>query len=142
MINTRLGLWFLVAFSAIAAGSSAAQAQVGWGLGCGGGGYWWGGPPYNFSQREYIPYYALHPPVYYSLPVPRTYGYSPFAYPPGVMTPEIVMQDKSLEIRNPYVPEQPKPRPTAVRTASISKVVANPFVDQDDDARIGLADRQ
>ncbi len=35
-----------------------------------------------------VPYFALHPPVYYSYPVPRTYGYSPFAYPPGVMTPE------------------------------------------------------
>src|ERR1700742_789907 len=39
-----------------------------------------------------VPYYALHPPVYYSYPVPRTYGYSPFAYPPSVMTPDVVFE--------------------------------------------------
>ena len=51
-----------------------------------------------------VPYFALHPPVYYSYPVPRTYGYSPFAYPPYVMTPEIVMRSAAAEIINPHVP--------------------------------------
>jgi hypothetical protein len=34
-----------------------------------------------------IPYYAVHPPVYYSDIVPRPYGYSPYAYVPGIVTP-------------------------------------------------------
>ena len=52
-----------------------------------------------------VPYYAAFPPVYYSAPVPRTYGYSPFAYPPGTATPEISVQPVAAkEILNPYVP--------------------------------------
>ena len=48
-------------------------------------GGWCGSSPwYTGYSSEYVPYYAMHPPVYYSYPVPRPYGYSPFAYPPGV----------------------------------------------------------
>src|SRR6476619_3931753 len=54
-----------------------------------------------------LPYFALHPPVYYSYPVPRTYGYSPFAYPPDVMTPDVVIESKPVTIVNPYVPAAP-----------------------------------
>ena len=36
---------------------------------------------------ESAPYFALHPPVYYSLPVPRTYGYSPFSLSAGRANP-------------------------------------------------------
>lgn len=82
-----------------------------------------------------LPYYALHPPVYYSQPVPRTYGYSPFAYPPGVMTPEIVEESKPVTIVNPYVPStKPASAETkADRSASTSTtpeplVIINPFV--------------
>jgi hypothetical protein len=52
-----------------------------------------------------VPYFALHPPVYYSYPVPRTYGYSPFAYGPWVMTPELAAPPEPLTIINPYVPK-------------------------------------
>ena len=45
----------------------------------------WGCP--SVYATESVPYYALYPPVYYSYHVARTYGYSPFAYPPGVLTP-------------------------------------------------------
>ncbi len=48
------------------------------------GGYGWQ-PSYYASES--VPYFSLHPPVYYSYRIPRTYGYSPFAYPPGVLTP-------------------------------------------------------
>ena len=33
--------------------------------------------------RNTVPYFALHPPVYYSHSVSRPYGYSPFADFPG-----------------------------------------------------------
>jgi hypothetical protein len=67
-----------------------------------------------------LPYYALYPPVYYSRPVPRTYGFSPFAYPLGSPTPEeperAVAREvvRPVRIVNPYVAqssasELPKP---------------------------------
>jgi hypothetical protein len=79
-----------------------------------------------------VPYYALHPPVYYSYPVPRTYGYSPFAYPGYIMTPE-GCEPQPLEIINPHVPPQPKPasvetdRAASVTTAPQPLVILNPF---------------
>ena len=80
--------------------------------GCGGGGLW---APYNlgigglyrslhFPTDRRVPYFAAHPPVYYRHPVPRTYGYSPFAYTPTTMTPEVVTTVAPVEIINPYVP--------------------------------------
>jgi hypothetical protein len=83
-----------------------------------------------------LPYFALHPPVYYSYPVPRTYGYSPFAYPPHVMTPEFAGAPQPLEIINPHV-EGPEAKPTnstkpdraAATSARVEPlVVINPFV--------------
>ena len=47
----------------------------------------WGYGYPSVYATESVPYYALYPPVYYSYRVARTYGYSPFAYPPGVLTP-------------------------------------------------------
>ena len=44
--------------------------------------------PYNLYTQDTPPFYAMYPPVYYSRPVARTYGFSPFAYPPGVPTPQ------------------------------------------------------
>jgi hypothetical protein len=51
------------------------------------GSNWGFGWPAGCWSGDTIPYFALFPPVYYSYHVPRTYGYSPFAYPPGVFTP-------------------------------------------------------
>lgn len=86
-----------------------------------------------------LPYFALHPPVCYSEPVPRTYGYSPFAYPPGVMTPEIACAPQPVTINNPYVPSAtPAASPTSAnsdRSAATTSpveplVVINPYVTQ------------
>src|SRR5262245_27891802 len=63
------------------------------GLGLGFG-VWDDGDDLTLLYRELlknVPFYALHPPVYYSYPVPRTYGYSPFAYGPWTMTPDPLM---------------------------------------------------
>jgi hypothetical protein len=49
-----------------------------------------------------VPHFAAFPPVYYSAPVPRTYGYSPFAYPPGTRTPELAAAPQPVEIINPH----------------------------------------
>ena len=100
----------------------------------------WGGfaPWYTGYTREHIPYYALHPPVYYSYPVPRPYGWSPWAYPPGVMTPEILGEmGGPKEMINPHVPQEENAKPTSNtnQTVGLSKqsrpvpqVIINPFV--------------
>lgn len=41
---------------------------------------WYGDGCYSNYSQESIPYFALHPPVYYSYPVARTYGLYPFPY--------------------------------------------------------------
>lgn len=102
--------------------SASAQGIVGGGYG-GWGGY---GLPYNLYGLDSIPYFALHPPVYYSRPVPRPYGYSPFAYPPGIMTPEIEVPQAKMMI-NPFVPRK-EPAQQAGRVAVAPKLIKNPFV--------------
>lgn len=124
--------------------SSPVQAQVA--PGCGGVNYWLGGgglsgdyfgrshsSPYAMGRIPTPPYFALHPPVYYSYPVPRTYGYSPFAYPGIVATPEIVEPVKvtPTEIINPHVKAAAKVKveKTDDRTAQIQpREVINPYV--------------
>ncbi|HJS09283.1 MAG TPA: hypothetical protein VJ809_16565 [Pirellulales bacterium] len=98
----------------------------------------WGMPWYTGYSREYIPYYSMHPPVYYSYPVPRAYGWSPWAYPPGTMTPEILGEMTGpQEIINPHVPPAPEAKPTSTNNKTtqhraqqgpIPQVVLNPFV--------------
>ena len=118
-----------------AAGRADAQCAGYGGFG-GYGGYWDVGRLYQVLADN-VPYYAAFPPVYYSYPVPRTYGYSPFAYPPGVMTPEV--ECAPLAIENPYfegsVPvdaEQaeaaPVDRTTRVEKPAGPLMVINPYV--------------
>jgi hypothetical protein len=73
---SRSKFYGLVTFlAAICASVAVADAQE------------YGYPGYWGCCAESVPYFAVHPPVYYSLAIPRTYGYSPFPYPPGVLTP-------------------------------------------------------
>lgn len=102
--------------------------------------YGWGASPYSLGQVPVPPYFALHPPVYYSMPVPRTYGYSPYAYPGTVETPEIVIEDRSAMIENPYVtpsatqpasqeqPAQGKIDTDQHSASSKPVIIENPFV--------------
>ena len=71
-------------------------------------GYGFGGfaaaSPYSLGQVPVPPYFSLHPPVYYSHPVPRPYGYSPYAYPGWVGTPDLAAAPPCpQELDNPYV---------------------------------------
>ncbi len=95
----------------------------------------WGVNRFFNSDRE-LPYYAEFPPVYYSYPVPRTYGYSPYAYPSSVMTPTLEQTPEPMTIINPHV-EQPasqekspqaKKSQTAARRSAQPLIVENPFV--------------
>lgn len=86
--------------------------------------YWWQGAgvgigglyrSLDYPTERRVPYFAAHPPVYYSQPVPRTYGYSPFAYTPDTRTPDVVPAMQPVEIVNPYV--QPSSSTTTTPTA-------------------------
>jgi hypothetical protein len=120
--------WVVFALAGVvqseAAGGDGPWAYGGWG-------HWaYYFPNYPLYGREYIPYYALHPPVYYSFPIPRTYGRSPFAYPPCGCGPEPVLQVAQPKvIANPFV-EHGEPQPASPpRSAEVQpKRVANPYV--------------
>jgi len=128
---SRFVATFVLGLSLCASASAYAnQPYAGPGdYGCGNWGTnWWGGCSFGLVHREEIPFYALYPPVYYSLPVPRTYGYSPFAYPGWVMTPEVA-DEQPATIINPHVPQpDAEEKPTALRVTSKVHVIANPYV--------------
>lgn len=95
-------------------GSAFYGLAGGFGGGGGWGGYGYGNGFGNFFETPYAtgriptpPYFSIHPPVYYSHAVPRTYGHSPFAYPGFYRTPDVVVEPISQSIDNPYV-EQTK----------------------------------
>ncbi len=136
----------LVVGSAMLAPSEArAQGPGGYGYGYGawpgvamGGvtGFGVGGSLYGLGQIPVPPYFSLHPPVYYSQPVARTYGYSPFPYSGNRLTPEVVMQPE--EVLNPHVTpkvEAPQSETSAdepsVKTASHRRPaplwISNPY---------------
>src|SRR5688572_16682474 len=92
--------------------------------------WWWGGSVYASDVRGWPPYFSLFPPVYYSYPVPRTYGYSPFAYPLGSPTPEITITDTQPQIMiNPYVPKAESSSASTEKTAGGPLTIVNPFVE-------------
>lgn len=126
------------------AAPSEANAQYGNGFGGVYGGGVFGGfnSPYASSRIPTPPYFALHPPVYYSVPVPRTYGYSPIAYGSNVRTPDIApAAGEPMTIVNPYVTQPAKAsikeeaKPADGDTAANQPkplMIVNPFVKQND----------
>jgi hypothetical protein len=134
-MHLRNASWLLVFVVVWGASAATAQAQFGGGS----NGFYLFNLPYNaYGYNDTpIPYYSLHPPVYYSLPVPRTYGYSPFAYPPGFMTPDLVPPEPKVMV-NPYVPGRAKPR-DAQRVTHSPHVIVNPYVARKPRAREQIA---
>ena len=135
-MNARYVIVMLVALVCAMVDTTPAQAQSGLhgGYGCGYGGCAWDiGQLYRVLAQN-VPYYAAFPPVYYSAPVPRTYGYSPFAYPPGYATPELAESPKALNISNPFVVPASTSEPQeqvdkVTKTASPQPLlVVNPYV--------------
>lgn len=110
MSRLRNRVVLLVCLAAAASAAGSAQAQ-GWGFG---GGWGWGGGWPSVYSMDQPPYFSLHPPVYYSMPVARTYGYSPFAYPGFVETPG---WEGAVGYAPPAAPATPK-------------MIVNPYVDQ------------
>jgi len=132
----RFGLVLVLALAFSVVETREVQAQCG----VGGGGFGYGGFGFDVGRLydvlgQNVPHFAAFPPVYYSAPVPRTYGYSPFAYPPGTATPDLPSPIiAAKEILNPYVPAS-----TVAEKAEADKVtqsdstpqplaIVNPFV--------------
>jgi hypothetical protein len=118
----------LTATAASANRASAQCAAYGGGFGGYGFGAWDVGQLYEVLADN-VPYYSAFPPVYYSYPVPRTYGYSPFAYPPGVMTPDVEFAQPQ-EIINPYMEGDSEEVAPAAEPASVDKTTSNAKLSQ------------
>jgi hypothetical protein len=116
------------------------KAQSGcWGGGWGYGYGAWSAYDYPYGG-DHIPFYALHPPVYYSRIVPRAMGWTPFAYSPDAIV--LPLDDGGpKQIINPFVPPSNEPiptpapgvkaKPSADKTAADSdsiRVILNPYV--------------
>lgn len=101
-LSSRLAT-FVALLAVTFIGSQAAEA-CGWGnnYGYGIGGLY---RSLDYPTESRVPYFAAHPPVYYSQPVPRTYGHSPFAYGPWHKTPEIIESATPVVIENPHAKE-------------------------------------
>jgi len=103
--------------------------------GCFGGGFngngGWGINCFEPIDRQ-PPYFAVHPPVHYSSAVPRTYGYSPYAYPGIVRTPSRTAS-RPMTVKNPHfkVRAKNKVQRKTDKSASVRRVeplvVQNPF---------------
>lgn len=126
----------LLALLATSFGAANASAQGPWApLGGYGGFAPYGTYAWQRDAFDRVPYYAMHPPVYYSYPVARPYGYSPFALPPGVLpvepnvAPDCLAQVES----NPFfVPGEKAPAPAAPAAERSTKTAVaapeiNPF---------------
>ncbi|MEM8946641.1 MAG: hypothetical protein AAGD11_15820 [Planctomycetota bacterium] len=136
----RLSLVLVLTLTFSVVEADKAQAQCGLQGGAGLYGYGFGGYGFDVGRlygvlAQNVPYYAAFPPVYYSAPVPRTYGYSPFAYPPGTPTPEIELPTVAAkEIVNPFVPTsgetkaQDQNNITQRATAPTPLAITNPYV--------------
>lgn len=124
-MNTKLILIGLVGFAAFEFPASVSgqygeggypYVAIGWAYAC----------PRTYCGDS-VPYFALHPPVYYSYRVARTYSYSPFPYPPGVLTPGSE-PPRPLLVQNPYA--MPSGDLLESQRGRQPLRIDNPFVDQ------------
>lgn len=148
MIRRALLIAAVLFFSACAAEQASAQFPYGgdlaaWnGWGGYGSGYGWGylGTRVGFVPQP--PYYAIHPPVYYSAQIiRRPYGYSPYAwpatYPPFgtvALESQSTMQSDPAVFINPYAQpgngggQLPPPRNANEQSRVQPQLIINPYV--------------
>ena len=95
----------------------------GFGWGC----YW---QPYQYVA----PYYALHPPVYYTYQIDaRSYGDSPYPYPPGFTALQgYSMAPQPQMIRNEHTDESNQPSDQYQTHAPLR--IPNPYVEQPEES--------
>ena len=128
MRSLALRVLFCLTLAVAALQFVSRESQAGWP--CGGGYGFYPGLQYSIYGQDYIPYFSRHPPVYYSYPVPRTYGWSPYAYPPGVLTPEYSAPEP-VTVVNPHVERTKSSVAKTENTARVEPLrVRNPYVEE------------
>jgi hypothetical protein len=124
-MNPRTAIWAVLALLATSAIAGRAEACDGPYFARWGGSHWLY-PSGSLYAQESAPYFALHPPVYYSYPVARTYGFSPFPYPPEVLTPEQPPQPSPVTA-NPFVAAAAASADDAGERPQVPRRMNNPF---------------
>lgn len=61
----------------------------------------------RYANQPILPYYSQFPPVYYSRPVARPYGFSPYALPPGVLPAELAVRPQASAAVQPRMTSNP-----------------------------------
>jgi hypothetical protein len=125
-MNVKWVVWALLAFSVTCALPGASPAADGPYFSCGGFPPW----PYlapSIYVLERSPYFALHPPVYYSYPVRRTYGLFPYPYLPQAPALSVTLPHPSV-VQNPYVAEKTAAARESGHEAEGPLVTLNPYV--------------
>ncbi|HAY78733.1 MAG TPA: hypothetical protein DCY79_02870 [Planctomycetaceae bacterium] len=92
----------------------------------------YGGLPRSYQYRVPVPpYFAVHPPVYYSHRVYRPYGLSPYAWPATPRNYARAQQPPQM-VYNPFTPQaESQAEGDAVATVQ-PQMVYNPFVTETD----------
>ena len=125
MIRTVL---FAVCVAAGLAIPNAASAF--WPYGGYGGGYGWGWgyiQPTNYVPAP--PYFAVHPPVYYSPHITaRHYGASPFAWLPGMQPITYVPEPLPVTIRRPAAAVGAEDLMAQANDKTAALMIENPYV--------------
>ena len=126
-MNTRQAFYgVLVVLTVVGLPSVVGAWDYPYGLqGC--AGYWY--PPSSFNVEDTVPYFILHPPVYYSHVIRRPYGLSPFPYPPYVLTSERRPVGALVESA-PCAPCQLSKTTAPGHTKPTALRIQNPFVTQ------------
>lgn len=96
-----------------------------------GWGWGWSGTNTNSLYHRPLPYFSAHPPVYYSHPYYRPYGWTPYAQP-SYHAP-VALQPEPRLVVNPHVPAakvkaaKPKANEAGEKSAQRSAYIVNPF---------------
>ena len=95
---------------------------------------------YRMGQIPVPPYFALHPPVYYSEPIPYPYGASPYARQPAP-APRYDVVAKPAVVINPRYKKPAAQTKIASREKRVSQIrfIANPFFKPSDARKVKLA---
>ncbi|HTU26872.1 MAG TPA: hypothetical protein VMF30_15805 [Pirellulales bacterium] len=122
MTRTKCLIFAAGLVGCLAAGANSAQAQIfapSYGFAGGTG-------PYNLYIQDTPPFYAMYPPVYYSQPYSRSYGWSPFAYPPGFGTPQTSLTSPQGVQTSAVYDQNAVPAPETVAVVQ-PLTIENPF---------------
>jgi hypothetical protein len=96
--------------------------------------YFWGSPYSDFAYPD-VPYFAIHPPVYYANVVARSYGWSPFPHPLDTAYFQYSAPTQSPIIFNEYVNQKSQTQVSSMPPC-VPLRIANPFVKQESDEKL------